>query len=171
MCLFSFSAGWVWNHSLNWKQLRLKPVKDAADVPAFIHRPWQLWLDIHDHLFSISSSLFLSTLLLILRMRWWGPSEEDWTLWYVSLASSFPIALASTAEIMVRRDTAGIKNTPIRSHQYLNIDYRLIDFHVQKKCDSNWTKKTTTLLCVFKIKLTDLTINETLFEVLKEYKG
>lgn len=33
---------------------------------------WQLWLDIHDHLFSISSSLFLSTLLLILRMRWWS---------------------------------------------------------------------------------------------------
>lgn len=33
---------------------------------------WQLWLDFHDHLFSISSSLFLSTLLLILRMRWWS---------------------------------------------------------------------------------------------------
>ena len=44
-------------------------MKDAACVPAFIHCVWQLWLDIHDHLFSTFSSLFLSTLLLILRRK------------------------------------------------------------------------------------------------------
>lgn len=40
------------------------------------------------------------------------------------------------------------ENTPIRSHGYLNIDYRLIDFHVQKKCDSNWTKDDHPFMCV-----------------------
>lgn len=50
------------------------------------------------------------------------------------------------------------KHTATRLHGYLNIDYRLIDFYVQKSAILIG-QKMTTLLCVFKIKLTDLTIN------------
>lgn len=74
----------VWNHSLNWKRLRQKPVEDAADSPAFIQCDSSDWTSMTTSFPSPHpSSLFPSTLLLILRMGWWSiwgrlESVQDW---------------------------------------------------------------------------------------------
>lgn len=100
-------------------RLRLKPVKDAAAFPAFIQRLWQLCLDIHDHLLSISSSLFLSTLLLILRMRWWShPRKTGFSPGLGENGDMFHWpAHSQPRRVGLKRDeAAGMKHGTTRSH-------------------------------------------------------
>lgn len=117
----------AWNHSLNWKRLRRKPVKDAADGPAFIHSVTALtghpWPPLFHLLIPLSLHAPPHPENEVMK-----PSEEDWNQsrtgrkwWYVSLASSFPTSLSGTEGIWRRRDDAGMKHGATRSHFIQNI--------------------------------------------------
>lgn len=163
----------VWNHSLNWEhssdwnQWRMQFLLSLT--------VWQFWMDIHDHLFSISSSLFLSTLLLILRMRWWshprktgispGLGENGDMFHWPAHSPPHRVRLKEYGW----RDTTGMKLGATRSHKILNICNRLLCF-----CDSYCAVLMTTRWwsCSFKcVANINLSTDETPFGALKEQRA